>query len=111
MPTITGVGAGGARCCGLNDKGQLGNGGNVNSPAAVGVTGLASGVAAITSGFAHACAVMTSGGAVKCWGRNQYGQLGGGTQSQRLSPVAVSSLTTSAAAVREGARARFIPAR
>jgi alpha-tubulin suppressor-like RCC1 family protein len=39
------------------------------------VTGLASGVSAITTGTTHACAVSTDGTS-KCWGRNLHGELG-----------------------------------
>jgi alpha-tubulin suppressor-like RCC1 family protein len=35
------------------------------------------GVRALALGFAHTCALMTSGG-VRCWGANSVGQLGDG---------------------------------
>ena len=46
----------------------------------------------ITCGADHVCAVMSSG-AVFCWGGNGSGQLGDGTTSERLFPVAIESLS------------------
>jgi alpha-tubulin suppressor-like RCC1 family protein len=52
----------------------------------VDVPGLDSGVVSLATGYAHACAV-TSAGAVKCWGDNDFGQLGDGTTNDQGAPV------------------------
>jgi alpha-tubulin suppressor-like RCC1 family protein len=69
--------AGGVKCWGWNREGQLGDGTTTDRPTSVDVSGLSSGVAAIAAGGGHTCALMTAGG-VKCWGSNQFGQLGDG---------------------------------
>jgi alpha-tubulin suppressor-like RCC1 family protein len=92
---------GGVECWGLNDKGQLGDGGRISSSVPVKVSGLAGGVAAIAAGGRHTCALMLSG-KVKCWGENQSGQLGDGTQVDRATPVDVPGLDGGVAAIAAG---------
>src|SRR4051794_11760059 len=81
--------AGGVRCWGLNDEGQLGDGTTQNRSVPVDVNGLGSGVTAVTAGAFHTCAVTGAGG-VRCWGYNRDGELGDGTTTSRLTPEAVS---------------------
>jgi alpha-tubulin suppressor-like RCC1 family protein len=86
--------AGGAvKCWGANNHGELGDGTFSNSMTPVNVSGLASDVFWIAAGEDHTCAVLV-GGAVKCWGRNQSGQLGDGTTTNRNTPVNVSGLAS-----------------
>jgi alpha-tubulin suppressor-like RCC1 family protein len=61
----------GVVCWGKNSGGQLGRGATTptsdSSPATV--TGLTAGVASqVAAGLSHSCAVIASGGGVKCWG-------------------------------------------
>lgn len=69
--------AGGVKCWGRNDKGQIGASGGSLSVVPVDVPQLTSGVAAIAVGGEHTCAILTTGKA-KCWGANEKGQLGNG---------------------------------
>jgi hypothetical protein len=104
--------AGGLKCWGRNFEGQLGDGTITNRLTPVDVSGLTSDVAAVAAGVNHTCAVTTGGG-LKCWGRNAEDQLG--TETTELcpdlpgpplpcstTPVNVFGLTSGVAAVAGG---------
>jgi alpha-tubulin suppressor-like RCC1 family protein len=82
----------GVKCWGLNAHGQIGDGTTSDRPVATWVSGLRGAAANLTTGYGHACAILT-GGSVRCWGWNNHGQLGDGTTTDRLTPVGVSGLT------------------
>jgi hypothetical protein len=78
--------SGGTRCWGLNSKAQLGypdttNKGdtNLDKPSVLNDITFGTGVNAtsIAMGSTHVCALLNNG-QVKCWGRNNAGQLGNG---------------------------------
>ena len=79
-------------CWGLNKEGQVGDGtiekvrlyptriplGNVFSP-----------LSQIVLGYNHAC-IIDNNNNLKCWGTNQFGQLGDGTNTNRNTPTTIS---------------------
>ena len=73
--------AGGVKCWGTGNSGQLGYNGNANKDAPVNVvtsntdSKRLSSIVQISAGGAHTCA-LTSGGNVKCWGESDNGRLG-----------------------------------
>jgi hypothetical protein len=93
--------AGAARCWGQNTYGQLGNGTTTSSSRPVAVAGLSSGVASVSVGGLHSCAVTTAGAAL-CWGLNGSGQLGNGTTTSSSRPVAVAGLSSGVASLASG---------
>jgi hypothetical protein len=93
--------SGGVACWGRNYWGQLGDGKRLNALNPVNVSGLTSGVAVVSAGVSHTCA-MTTAGAAMCWGLNTRGQLGDGTKTRSEEPVAVSGLGSGVAQISAG---------
>jgi hypothetical protein len=77
-------------CWGSQSHGALGNATsdpNVVSPTPVQAAGI-SAATAIACGGLNCCALLT-GGTLKCWGYNDFGQVGDGTTVDRSTPAAV----------------------
>jgi alpha-tubulin suppressor-like RCC1 family protein len=77
-----------ALCWGFNFNGQLGAG--ISAPNRVLPTAVVGGLQfqQLSAGYSSTCGVTTDHRAY-CWGRNDRGELGDGTTTQRLAPVAV----------------------
>jgi alpha-tubulin suppressor-like RCC1 family protein len=90
-------GDGNTFCWGRNDHGQIGDGtvsSKVNPP--VGPK-LSNGVVHLAAGENGTCAALASG-ELKCWGYNQWGEVGNGTFTKNIAtPVTVKGLPTSLA--------------
>ena len=90
-------------CWGDNSSGQLGNGATADSSIPQPVSGISAAVAVSAGdgsiGKGHACALV-SGSKVKCWGSNDVGQLGSGSQNFSATPVG--AVITSASAIAAG---------
>ena len=80
-------------CWGENKHGQLGNqrGYHFVSSAPVQVAGITD-ATAITTGSSNSCALHQTG-TISCWGNNNYGQLGNGTDTDSSAPVQVLGIT------------------
>ena len=92
---------GAMKCWGENENGQLGDSSNSVRTTPQDVTGMTTGVHAIGAGYEHTCAVLDTG-AAKCWGKNEFGQLGDGSTGNSNAPVQVSGLPEGVNAVSLG---------
>ncbi len=92
-------------CWGANDLGQLGSTTTSScgavpcapAPQRAGV----SGATTVSAGTDAACALLM-GGAVQCWGNNEFGQIGNGTVSGPLPPSLVTGLSATAISAGSG---------
>lgn len=87
--------AGGILCWGYNSHGQVGDGATgVNRLTPVAVSGITGTVTKVYGGWwpGTFCAVLESS-IVKCWGRNDFGQCGDGTTTDRNTPVTMTAIT------------------
>jgi alpha-tubulin suppressor-like RCC1 family protein len=75
-------------CFGYNYYGQLGDGTTKDRHVPTAVNGLPSGLDSIRVGLFHSCALLKSGG-IRCWGNNDFGQLGNGSITSSGVPVSV----------------------
>ena len=80
---------GSLKCWGVGTAGQLGIGLNVNqiTPQTVGL-GTGRTAVSVSAGVQHTCAILDDG-SLKCWGYNNYGQLGIGSTTNQNTPQTV----------------------
>jgi alpha-tubulin suppressor-like RCC1 family protein len=75
-----------AKCWGDNGYGQLGNGDTVDQLSPVEVTAGSEKLVQIEAGSFHTCA-LTEARHMRCWGRNNRGQLGDSSRDDKLVPT------------------------
>jgi alpha-tubulin suppressor-like RCC1 family protein len=92
--------AGAVYCWGNSDDGELGNGTANQSETAVPVSGLGSGVTAISCGYGTACAIKAGG--VWCWGSAGGGTAGTEGTNDALTPALVPGLASDVTSVSAG---------
>lgn len=87
------LGSGELRCWGANQFGLLGHGGDLSevTVTAQPATLLAPKLLRIAFANDHACAISGAGEGIVCWGANNYGQLGRGTQESQFDSANVES--------------------
>ena len=89
--TCAALGTGAVWCWGGNIHGQLGHGSTDDrSYDPVQVSSLTNALT-VSAGWDHTCAALDGSGAA-CWGFNEFGKLGDGTQTESNVPVTVAGL-------------------
>jgi alpha-tubulin suppressor-like RCC1 family protein len=80
-------------CWGANSQGELGDGTTTDRPMPTPVAGPIgfAGASAVAAGTAHTCALAD--GRVWCWGANQVGQLGDGSDESHVVPTLLPTLS------------------
>lgn len=89
------------KCWGQNRHGELGNGNTSNETTPTDVIGFASDAEMVSAGLGSTCA-RQGADVLKCWGRNEHGQLGDGTTEDKSTPADVSGLPSRVRAVSAG---------
>ncbi len=95
---------GSLKCWGSNSSGQLGDNTTSNRTSLIGVNGLSFDAAMVAGGQSFTCSPDT-GGSLRCWGKNDYGQLGNNTAGEstfKSVPNNVVGLSTGMVSVKEG---------
>ena len=87
--------SGSVKCWGYNFFGQLGDGSTTNRLTPVAVVDLADAAQEGCRRCANHTCARVGNGSVRCWGSNYSGQLGDGTTTDHLTPVAVVCLAGS----------------
>jgi len=91
------------KCWGGNQNGQLGDGTTINKniPTLVSNIGnsMTGNVIMVSAGDSHTCATVEADNTIRCWGDNDYGQLGDGTNNRRETPILVSEIRRAASVV------------
>lgn len=77
---------------GYGYMGQIGNNNTTNQIAPAPVSSLV-GTSEIGGGAYSSCALLGSGGGIRCWGTNAYGELGNGNTSQSNVPTTTNTLS------------------
>ena len=89
-------------CWGYGSEGRLGHGSTSSKNVPTETVSFSPFKAlAISAGYAHTCAIV-EGGDVFCWGKNNYGQLGDGTTTNRNTPTITQTLPAAAVAISAG---------
>jgi alpha-tubulin suppressor-like RCC1 family protein len=94
---VSSVALGGEHTCAIKQDGSLWCWGGLES-ASTPTQIMSSEVSAIALGDYHTCAIKTDG-SLWCWGRNDYGQLGDGTNTNKNTPVQIMSSEVSSVAL------------
>jgi alpha-tubulin suppressor-like RCC1 family protein len=76
------------KCWGRNDNGEVGDGTTDPHSTPTQVKGLTSGVRQVSVGTNHVCALLANGKA-KCWGNNDFGEVGDRSHDEQHQPTLV----------------------